>query len=195
AEERDRKAGRRRCVPDRRGVWLAPRSGQHVQVAGSRVGYPRLGNRPAAHRSLHPALQGRSALRGVLQESRIADHHRRQGDAVSEATAGFFARLKQRKLVQWALAYVAFAFALLQGVDIVAQRFAWPDQLERILILALAIGFCVALVLAWYHGERGAQRVSSTEIVILALLLAIGGGLLWRFESGAPSTRGPGTAS
>ncbi len=90
-------------------------------------------------------------------------------------------RLKQRKLVQWALAYVAFAFALLQGVDIVAQRFGWPDQLERILILALAVGFCVALVLAWYHGERGVQRVTGTELLILALLLAIGGGLLWRF--------------
>ena len=100
----------------------------------------------------------------------------------------FVARLKQCKLVQWGLAYVAFAFALLQGVDIVAQRFAWPDSIERILILALAIGFCVALVLAWYHGERGAHRVSGTEIVILALLLAIGGGLLWQFERTAPGT-------
>ena len=54
-------------------------------------------------------------------------------------------RLKQRKLVQWALAYVAFTFALLQGVDIVAQRFAWPDQIEKLLILALAIGFLVVL--------------------------------------------------
>ena len=90
-------------------------------------------------------------------------------------------RLKQRKLVQWALAYIAFAFALLQGVDIVAQRFAWPDQLERILILALVVGFFVATVLAWYHGERGAQRITGTELLILALLLAIGGGLLWRF--------------
>ncbi|MES2403098.1 MAG: tetratricopeptide repeat protein [Pseudomonadota bacterium] len=90
-------------------------------------------------------------------------------------------RLKQRKLVQWALAYVAFSFALLQGVDIVAQRFAWPDEFERVLILTLAVGFVIALVLAWYHGERGAQKVSGTEIVILALLLAIGGGLLWRF--------------
>ena len=35
----------------------------------------------------------------------------------------FFIRLQQRKLVQWAIAYVAFAFALLQGIDIVAQRF------------------------------------------------------------------------
>ncbi|MBS0569878.1 MAG: hypothetical protein JSS28_04680 [Proteobacteria bacterium] len=91
-----------------------------------------------------------------------------------------FGQFRQRKLVQWALAYIAAAFALLQGVDIVAQRFAWPDSLERILILALGVGFFVTLVLAWYHGERGAQKVTSTELVILALLLAIGGGLLWR---------------
>src|SRR6185312_3882226 len=90
-------------------------------------------------------------------------------------------RLKQRKLVQWALAYVAAAFALLQGIDIVAQRFGWPDAIERWLIIAIAVGFFVALVLAWYHGERGAQRVSGVELLILALLLAIGGGALWRF--------------
>jgi TolB-like protein/Tfp pilus assembly protein PilF len=113
---------------------------------------------------------------------------------VNETAPGFFARLKQRKLVQWALAYVAFAFALLQGVDIVAQRFAWPDQLERILILALAIGFFFAIVLAWYHGERGAQRVTGTELLILALLLAIGGGLLWQFERTTSATSGPDAA-
>ena len=113
---------------------------------------------------------------------------------MNETASGFLARLKQRKLVQWALAYIAFAFALLQGVDIVAQRFAWPEQIERVLILALAIGFLVALVLAWYHGERGAQKVSGTEIVILALLLAIGGGLLWRYERMLPSTSSPDAA-
>ena len=102
--------------------------------------------------------------------------------------------LKQRKLVQWALAYVAFSFALLQGVDIVAQRFAWPDSIERLLILALALGFLVALVLAWYHGERGVQRVTGTELLILALLLAIGGGLLWRFERMTPATGSPDAA-
>jgi len=92
----------------------------------------------------------------------------------------FFERLRQRKLVQWALTYLAAAFALLQGIDIVAQRFVWPESIERVLIVALALGFFVVLVLAWYHGERGAQRVSGTELSILALLLAIGGGLLWR---------------
>ena len=100
----------------------------------------------------------------------------------------FFRRLKQRKLVQWTLGYVASAFALLQGIDIVAQRFGWPEQTIRFVIIALSVGLFVTLVLAWYHGERGAQRVTGTELLILALLLAIGGGLLWRFVSIA---RGP----
>ncbi len=93
----------------------------------------------------------------------------------------FLQRLKERKLVQWTVAYIAAAFALLQGIDIVAQRFAWPDLVERTLIIAACVGFFVTLVLAWYHGERGAQRVTGTELLILALLLAIGGGFLWRF--------------
>ncbi|MES2403096.1 MAG: hypothetical protein V4567_02020 [Pseudomonadota bacterium] len=113
---------------------------------------------------------------------------------MNEAASGFLTRLKQRKLVQWALAYVAFAFAVIQVLDVIAQRFGWPDQIEKLLILALAIGFVVVLVLAWYHGERGAQKVSGTEIVILALLLAIGGGLLWRFERATPAPGSPDVA-
>ena len=95
--------------------------------------------------------------------------------------ADFLARMQQRKLVQWALAYVAAAFALLQGVDIVAQHFGWPESASRYLIIASCIGFFVTLLLAWYHGERGVQKVSGTELLLLALLLAIGGGLLWKF--------------
>jgi TolB-like protein/Tfp pilus assembly protein PilF len=104
----------------------------------------------------------------------------------------FFVELKQRKLVQWTLAYVAAAFALLQGIDIVAQRFGWPEQTMRLVIVALSIGFFIVLVLAWYHGERGAQRVSGTELVILALLVSLGALLLWRF---AVRTRAPVSVS
>ena len=107
----------------------------------------------------------------------------------------FLQRLKQRKIVQWTLAYVAAAFALLQGIDIVAQRFGWPEQTMRLIIIALSVGLFVTMVLAWYHGERGAQRVTGTELLILALLLAIGGGLLWRFVrvSREPTVISPAT--
>src|SRR5215469_2516542 len=95
----------------------------------------------------------------------------------------FFERLKQRKLVQWAIAYFAAAFALLQGIDIVGQQFGWPESVRRGITLALVVGFFVTLVLAWYHGERGAQRVSGAELLIIGVVLALGGGLLWRFAA------------
>src|SRR4029453_4065889 len=85
--------------------------------------------------------------------------------------------------VQWALAYLAGAFALIQGVDIIAQQFGWPGELRRGVTIVLAVGFFVTVVLAWYHGERGTQRVSGIELLILALLMSIGGGLLWRVAS------------
>ena len=110
--------------------------------------------------------------------------------------ADFFERLKQRKIVQWALAYAAASFALIQVLDIVAQRFGWPEQTIRFVIIAVAIGFFVTLVLAWYHGERGAQRVAGTELLILAVLLAVGGGALWKFapESNSPTTKSSHTS-
>ncbi|TAM97100.1 MAG: tetratricopeptide repeat protein, partial [Rhodanobacteraceae bacterium] len=110
---------------------------------------------------------------------------------MNEAANGFLARLKQRKLVQWALAYIAFAFALIQVLDVVASQFDWPESLRRGITLALAVGFVVALVVAWYHGEKGRQRVSGAELLLIALVLAIGGGIVWQF--GSP-TRSPDAA-
>jgi TolB-like protein len=108
---------------------------------------------------------------------------------MNETATGFLARLKQRKLVQWALAYIAAAFAFLQGIDIVAAKFGWPDTVERLLIIAICVGFFVTLLLAWYHGDQGRQRASGTELLLVALVLAVGGGFLWKV-AGAPTSHG-----
>jgi hypothetical protein len=36
----------------------------------------------------------------------------------------------------------------------------------RVLTVALALGLLPALVLAWYHGEQGRQRVTGPELMI-----------------------------
>ena len=45
------------------------------------------------------------------------------------------------------------------------------------------------LVLAWYHGDRGEQRISTPEFAILTLLLLLGGGAFWRFDQRKGSYR------
>src|SRR6185312_16101667 len=77
------------------------------------------------------------------------------------AVEEFFARLKEHKLVQWTLGYIAVSFALLPELDIVAERFGWSQTMVRCLIIALGTGFFVMLVIAWYHGERGAGDARS----------------------------------
>ncbi|MGH8216374.1 MAG: tetratricopeptide repeat protein [Rhodanobacteraceae bacterium] len=91
------------------------------------------------------------------------------------------ARLKQRKLVQWAITYVAFAFALIQVIDVVSDSYGWPHMVMHLVFGLLALGFIVMLLLAWYHGEKGRQWVSGAELLLIALVLAVGGGLLWQF--------------
>jgi hypothetical protein len=60
---------------------------------------------------------------------------------MNRAMNGFLARLKQRKLVQWAIAYFAATFAVLQGIDIVAQQFDWPEGVRRGIALTLVVEF------------------------------------------------------
>ncbi|MGH8112455.1 MAG: tetratricopeptide repeat protein [Rhodanobacteraceae bacterium] len=101
--------------------------------------------------------------------------------------ADLFARLKQRKIVQWAVAYVAAAWVVLQVLDLASGSYGWPKAVMHIAFGVLAVGFVVTLVLAWYHGERGEQRVRGMELLIVALILAVGGGLLWHFGKAGSS--------
>ena len=89
--------------------------------------------------------------------------------------SSIFQRLKERKLVQWALAYLAGAFVVFQGVEVMAEPWNISPALQRAVHVLLLIGLCVTLVLAWYHGELGRQRVSGPELLVLAVLLAVGG--------------------
>ena len=84
--------------------------------------------------------------------------------------------LRRRKVVQWGLLYVAGAWGLLQGLEYLSGTYDWPRQIQQLATLALLIGLPIALVLAWYHGDRGQQRISTPEFAILTLLLLLGGG-------------------
>ena len=84
-------------------------------------------------------------------------------------------RLKQRRIVQRGLAYLAGAFVVFQAVEVMAEPWGISPTVQRTVHVLLLVGFFVQLVLAWYHGEQGRQRISGMETLILGALLLIAG--------------------
>jgi TolB-like protein/tetratricopeptide (TPR) repeat protein len=92
-------------------------------------------------------------------------------------------RIKAHKVVQWTLAYLAVAYTLLHGAEMLSHSFSWPHALLRGFAALLILGIPVVVTLSWYHGTYARQRVSATEVMIIAILLAVGGTLVWRDQT------------
>lgn len=82
-------------------------------------------------------------------------------------------RLKERKLVQWTVAYLAGAWLLLEVFLTLQEGLGWSPRVFPVLVGALVVGLVVTLVLAWYHGEQGRQRVSGPELLIIGGILLV----------------------
>lgn len=92
---------------------------------------------------------------------------------VPDAIVKILSELKDRKLVQWALAYLASAWLIVQLADVLGPRWGLTAGASRALDIILIAGFLMTLVVAWYHGEQGRQRVSGAELLIIAALLVL----------------------
>jgi hypothetical protein len=82
----------------------------------------------------------------------------------------FFAELKRRNVYKVAVAYAVVAWLLLQGASIILPSFEAPAWTMRVLIAALAIGFPIAVVLAWAfeitpEGIKRAEDVSPNDSI------------------------------
>ena len=62
---------------------------------------------------------------------------------------GFFYELQRRHVVRVAIAYAVAAWVLLQLASIVFPTFGAPDWVLKVVIALLALGFPIALILAW----------------------------------------------
>jgi len=105
--------------------------------------------------------------------------------------SAFLRQLKERKITQWTLAYLAGAWLFLEVLGFVADHFGWDEIIVQGVTITLGMGVLIALVLAWFHGEKGRQRLGLVEAVLLGVLLLATLGLLFQLSPG----EGPGTGS
>jgi pentatricopeptide repeat protein len=94
--------------------------------------------------------------------------------AETEPRAGVWERIKDHKVLQWGAAYLGGALAIGQAQELLANAFAWPNIVGRLVVVTLIVGLPIALTMAWYHGHRALRGVSVGELSILSALLLIG---------------------
>jgi hypothetical protein len=113
----------------------------------------------------------------------------------------FFAELKRRNVYKVAVAYGVVAWLLIQVATQVFPFFEIPNWAVRLIVLAIVIGFPVALVIAWAfeltpEGIKRTEDVDVTAkrargrawiyIAIIGALLSVGLFILGRYTARAP---------
>ena len=114
----------------------------------------------------------------------------------------FFAELKRRNVYKVAVAYAVVAWLLIQAASIVLPTFEAPAWTMKVLLAALAIGFPIAVVLAWAfeitpEGIVRADEVSPNEsiahttgrkLLALTIVLAVIAAGLMAWQLWAPKS-------
>src|SRR6266516_1307063 len=111
----------------------------------------------------------------------------------------FFGELKRRNVYKVAVAYAVVGWALAQGIAQVFPVFDIPNWAVRLIVLAIVIGFPIALVIAWAFEltPEGIKRTEDVDpavdsraksqawiyVVIVAALLSISLFFLGRFTA------------
>lgn len=105
-----------------------------------------------------------------------------------------FGELSRRKVFRAGAAYAVVAWLLVQVADTVLPAFGASDQIMRIIILALLVGFPITLVVAWLYDfrngslERTGATTDSTArggrtidlAIIASMVVGLVGYLLWQ---------------
>src|SRR5579871_1410852 len=94
-------------------------------------------------------------------------------EAPEEFLSSAWRRLKDHRIAQWTVGYVAVAYGIQHAVTLTTEAFKWPDAVLRISMLLLILGVPLAMVFAWYHGERATRRISAGEMTLASLLLVL----------------------
>ena len=86
----------------------------------------------------------------------------------------FIETARERRVFRYLVFYVGSAWVVAQVVEFFLDNYGWSPRVLDIVLFLLAIGFLVTLTLAWYHGERGHQRIPRVEAVLLGALAVVG---------------------
>jgi TolB-like protein len=95
--------------------------------------------------------------------------------------------VRQRRITQIVITYLIGGWIVLGVVDQVVDREILPPVVYQVALTLYLVGMAAALIIGWYHGEKGAQEAPRSEIAMLVVVAIVGVGLSVRVVQNAMS--------
>lgn len=92
---------------------------------------------------------------------------------MSEEPKSAFNALRQRRLFHWLVVYAAGAWGVVEATGFAIDNYGLSRSLLDVAVFLIAVFLPVTLMLVWYHGLRGRQRVGRLEATMLAAFFTL----------------------
>lgn len=104
--------------------------------------------------------------------------------------ASILEKIRKRRMVQIALVYVGAAWLGVEITDFIVGTYAFSRKILDTVVFLAILGFPAFLVIGWYHGERGPQRIRRAEAWLLLTLASLGAIGTYRIATAVPAEAG-----
>ncbi len=84
-----------------------------------------------------------------------------------------WSKIRQRRITQIVLTYLAGGWIVLAVIDQVVDREVLPLVVYQVGLTLYVVGIAGAAIVGWYHGEKGEQKAPLREIVMLGVVAMV----------------------
>jgi TolB-like protein/Tfp pilus assembly protein PilF len=84
----------------------------------------------------------------------------------------FYEEIKVRKVRKWLTIYTSTALTILGVTHLFSLRYDLPSYIFDSVLIILAFGLINTIVISWFHGKDGSNKISTVEVIIHSAVLA-----------------------
>ena len=84
-----------------------------------------------------------------------------------------FIRLRERKFFRTLIIYLGGAWVAMQVIEMFVKHYQLSDFIFDMSLILAVVGIPGALLISWFHGESGMQKVTKLEMGLHSILLIV----------------------
>lgn len=101
--------------------------------------------------------------------------------------ASILDKIRKRRMLQIALVYVGAAWLGVEITDFIVGNYGFSRKILDTVVFLAILGFPAFIVIGWFHGARGRQRVRRAEAWLLVTLSSLGAIGTYRIATAEPA--------